>query len=152
MTSIILMSMKKALKNASIYKQYEHFQSCGFTFKRPTKKETYNVKLKEKMNLIEPTYKCDRFGFDFWAFYRDKNIFFIYENRSPTGYIEDYNGFFLKQKMSNTLDKKLSTFYSGDIGYRDRGANITCYVDLKNLIKIPNNKVELLKKDIQILV
>lgn len=106
MTSIILMSMKKALKNASIYKQYEHFQSCGFTFKRPTKKETYNVKLKEKMNLIEPTYKCDRFGFDFWAFYRDKNIFFIYENRSPTGYIEDYNGFFLKQKMSNTLDKK----------------------------------------------
>ena len=39
-----------------------------------------NVNLNEKINFIEQTYKWDNLAFDFWAFYRDKNKFFIYEN------------------------------------------------------------------------
>ena len=41
---------------------------------------TIHVKLTEKMNLIEQTYKWDNLGLDFRVYYRDKNLFFIYEN------------------------------------------------------------------------
>ena len=39
-----------------------------------------HVKLNEKMILIEQTYKWDKLGLDFRAYYRDKNLFFIYKN------------------------------------------------------------------------
>ena len=71
---------EKSFKNASIYTPYEHFQSSGFTFKDPPNNNTYNVKLNEKMNLIEQTYKWGKLEFDFWVFYRDKNMYFIYED------------------------------------------------------------------------
>ena len=32
------------------------------------------------MNLIEQTYKWGKLEFDFWVFYRDKNMYFIYED------------------------------------------------------------------------
>ena len=32
------------------------------------------------MTLIKPTNKWDKLAFNFWTFYRDKNMFFIYEN------------------------------------------------------------------------
>ena len=56
---------EKSFKNASIYTPYEHFQLSGFTFKDPPNNNTYNVKLNEKMNLIEQTYKWGKLEFDF---------------------------------------------------------------------------------------
>ena len=62
------------------------------------------------MGLLEQTYKWERFGFDFWVFYRDKNMFFIYKNEefigSPVGYIKDYNEFLKTTKILSTLDKQ----------------------------------------------
>ena len=71
---------EKSFKKASIYTPYEHFQLSGFTFKDPPNNNTYNVKLNEKMNLIEQTYKWGKLEFDFWVFYRDKNMYLINEN------------------------------------------------------------------------
>ena len=46
------------------------------------------------MTLIKPTNKWDKLAFNFWTFYRDKNMFFIYENgefiRSLFGYFSDF--------------------------------------------------------------
>ena len=71
---------EKSFKKASIYTPYEHFQLSSFTFKDPPNNNTYNVQLNEKMNLIEQTYKWGKLEFDFWVFYRDKNMYFINEN------------------------------------------------------------------------
>ena len=43
---------------------YEYFELSGFTFKHPTNNDTYNVKLKEKMSLLEQTFKWDKLGFE----------------------------------------------------------------------------------------
>ena len=48
---------EKSVKKASIYMLYDHFELRGFMFKHPTNNDTYNVKLNEKMNLIEQTCK-----------------------------------------------------------------------------------------------
>lgn len=79
------MSMKKAL-NASIYTPYKHFQLSDFTFNDPTINNTYNVKLNKNMNLIEQTYNWHKLAFDFWAFYRDKDMFFIYKTEDLLGH------------------------------------------------------------------
>ena len=72
---------EKSIKTVAIYTPYEHLQSSGFMFKHLTEKERYNVKLNEKMNLIEQTCKWDRLGFDFCTFYRHKNVFHLRKRR-----------------------------------------------------------------------
>ena len=69
--SIVVMSIKRL----SIYKTYENFQSSGFIFKDPTISDTFNIKLKKKMNLIEQNYKWNKLAFDFWALIEAKICF-----------------------------------------------------------------------------
>ena len=66
--------MKKELKKLQ-FMSCGHFEWSGFMFKHPTNNDTYIVKLNEKMNLIEETYKWGKLVFDFWVLYRDKNMF-----------------------------------------------------------------------------
>lgn len=105
------MSMKKAL-NASIYTPYKHFQLSDFTFNDPTINNTYNVKLNKNMNLIEQTYNRHKLAFDFWAFYRDKDMLFIYKTKDLLGHPSVTSKIPKKilktTKFPTTLDKQWS--------------------------------------------
>ena len=59
------------------------------------------------MNLIAANYKWDNLAIDFWAFYRDTNMFFIYKNGEflglPFRYINDFNELLKTTKIQTTL-------------------------------------------------
>lgn len=77
---------EKDIKKASIYTPYKHFQLSDFTFNDPAINNMYNVKLNKNMNLIEQTYNWHKLAFDFWTFYRDKDMFFIYKTEDLLGH------------------------------------------------------------------
>ena len=60
MNLIILTLMKK-----SNIRPYDHLQASGFTFENKAKKETYKVKLTEKLDFIDQTYssKASKYNF-----------------------------------------------------------------------------------------
>ena len=80
-----------------IYTPGNHLQASGFTFENASNKETYNVKLTEKLNFVEQSYTWNKTKFDFKALYRDMNMIFVYIDGeffgSSVGYVEQYNEF-----------------------------------------------------------
>lgn len=70
----------------------------------------YNVKLNKNMNLIEQTCNWHKLAFNFWAFYRDEDMFFIYKTEDLLGHpsvISTITKKILKTtKISTTLDKQ----------------------------------------------
>lgn len=58
------MLVKKVLKKLQFTRRMSILSLSGFTFKHPTNNDTYNVKLKEKMSLLEQTFKWDKLGFE----------------------------------------------------------------------------------------
>ena len=56
MNLTILTLTKKNIKKAAIYRPYDHLQASGFTFENKSKKETFKVKLAEKLDFIDQTY------------------------------------------------------------------------------------------------
>ena len=106
---------KKRIKEAAIYRPYDHLQASGFTFENKAKKETYNVKLTEKLDFIE---HADISKYDFKALYWNMNMTFTWKDRqfyvSPTGFIEQYNEALKKKPVLNLSEKTniLSEYYN----------------------------------------
>ena len=65
MNLIILTLTKKKIRKAAIYRPCDHIQASGFTFENKAKKETYKVKLTEKLAFIDQTYssKASKYNF-----------------------------------------------------------------------------------------
>ena len=71
---------EKKIKKAAIYRPYGHLQRNSLTFENKTEKETFKVKLTEKLDVIEQTYSSDATKYDFRSIYRDMNMMFIWRD------------------------------------------------------------------------
>ena len=71
---------KNKIEKAEIYRPYDHFQASGFTFENNTEKETYNVKLTEKLDFIDQTYSSAASKYEFKTIYRDINMMLIWKD------------------------------------------------------------------------
>ena len=89
---LIILTLTKKSKKPRIYRPGNHLQASGFTFKSKTEKETYNVKLTEKLDFVKQTYNSDASKYDSKSIYRDINVIFILADGqfygSKTGFAE----------------------------------------------------------------
>lgn len=64
----------------------------GFEFKFDSK--TYTVKLSDDLQYVTTILEWQKDEFDFQAYYRDLNMFFIFDSKFyglKTGWLKDYN-------------------------------------------------------------
>ena len=79
-------------KTISVYSSYKHFILEGFEFKSDL--GTCTVNFSNNLRHITKTFNWVKDSFDFKAYYRDLNMFFVFGTKfygSNTGYIQDYN-------------------------------------------------------------
>ena len=100
--NLIILTSTKIDKKAAIFRRYDHLQASGFTFENNAKKETYKVKLIEKLDFIDQTYSFEASKHDFKTIYKDMNMMFIWKDQkfyrsNANGLAEMYNDI-LKEK------------------------------------------------------
>ena len=84
MNLTILTLPKKKIKGA-IYRPYDLLQESSFTLENNAKKETYNVRLTEKLDFMDQTYSSEALKYDFKTIYIDMNTMFVWKDKKFYG-------------------------------------------------------------------